>query len=465
MNLLENEQQFEKNKKTKTIMIIIIVSIILLLIISVGLIYLIYSIQQNMMKLTIDTKQIATFSDEMFLIEDDTIYISIKDFAPLVGYEAQNGDHKSEDKTKGYITNDYEEASFTLNSNKIYKTLLSGTDNEYYNLEKEIKMVNDKLYMSLEGVQIAATCTISYNKRNNQFTVYTLPYLVKYYTAKNKDIAIEDNFNNQKALLYQMMIVNNDNEKYGVRSLKTGKEIIGTKYESIEFVESTKDFIVTTDDRKVGILAADGSTKIQPEYDDIKQIDKDLNLYFVKNNSKYGVINQNGNIVIYLEYDKIGIDTTQYASNNIKNQYLLFDNCIAVQRDKKWGFFDKTGKQLTPIEYDNIGCVAGAQNNITSNNLLVIPKYEAIVIGKEKKYGIINSKGKELIPCVLDSLYSITSSGQDTYYMVQGEVRYDVIEYLEKYVFKTIETSINMNTETNTTANVTTNEVTSAETN
>lgn len=464
MNLIENEEVNARSKKSKNIMIIIIVLIILLTCLSAGLVYMIYDVQQNMTKLTIDRKQINSFAQDMFLIENDTVYISIKDFAKLVGYEVYNGDHTSEDATKGYIKNEYEEASYTLNSNKIYKTLLSEKDNEYYNLEKPIKMQNDKLYMSIEGMQIAATCAISYDAQNNQFSVFTLPYLAKYYTGIFNDSAVGDDkadFSNQKALLYNMIIVKNANNKYGVRSL-SNQEIIGTKYTSIKFVESTKEFIVKTDDGKMGILSSTGITKIQPTYDEIKQIDKDLNLYLVKSNNKYGVINQNGNIVIYLEYDKIGIDTAQFTSNEIKNQYLLFDNCIAVQRDKKWGFFDKTGKLIAPIEYDSIGCVLGTQTSKTSNNLLIIPEYEAIVVGKDKKYGVVNSLGETYIKCVLDSLYSITTSGQDTYYMVQNDKTYEVIDYFEQKGIKKPqrEEDIEVDASTSTTPQVNTNTVT-----
>lgn len=215
----------------------------------------------------------------------------------------------------------------------------------------------------------------------------------------------------------------------------------------------------------MGILLATGATKIQPNYDDIKQIDKDLNLYLVKNNNKYGVINENGNIVIFLEYDNIGIDLAQFASNQIKNQYVLFDNCIPVQRDKKWGFFDKTGKQIIPVEYDGLGCIVGTQNSRTANNLLIIPEYEAIVVEKDKKYGIIDSVGKKLIDCALDAIYSITSSGKDTYYMVQGETTVEVINWLERHGMKpkySGENNINLdeNQENNTVTNEpTTNEV------
>lgn len=462
MNLLESEEIIEKNRKRKTIMMIIIVCIVLLLGLSAGLLYMIYDVQKNMTKLTIDAKQISNFSDDMFLFEDGTIYVCIRDYAKLVGYDVYNGDHTSEDTTRGYIQNAYEEASFTLNSNKIYKTLLTGVDNEYFNLEKPIKMKNNKLYMTMEGVQIATNSVIAYNSANKQFTVFTLPYLALYYTEQNNDSAVGDekaDFSNQKALLYNMIVVKNTNNKYGVRSLDK-KEIIGTKYASIKFIESTEEFIVTTDDKKMGILSGTGMTKIEPSYDDIKQIDKDLNLYLVKTGSKYGIINQNGNIVIHPEYDSIGIDLTQFTSNRIKNQYLLFDNCIAVKRDRKWGIYDKTGKQIVPIEYDELGCISGTQSNRTSNNLLIIPEYEAIVVGKDKKYGLVNSVGKQLIGCVLDSMYSITSSGQDTYYMVQGAKTAEAFAQLERWGIKRPEQKIENDIEIDNQANKTTNETT-----
>lgn len=473
MNLIENEEYTKQTKRSKTIMMIIIVFIVLLLILSIGLMYMIYDIQKNMVKLTVDTKSIANFSEDMFLFEGENVYVSIKDFAKLVGYEVYNGDHTSEDTTKGYIQNTYEEASFTLNSDKLYKTLLTSSDNEYFDIDSPVKMQNNKLYMSLDGIKIATNTSIGYNASNKQFTVYTLPYLTKYYTQQFNDSAVGDekaDFSNQKALLYNMIVVKNANGNYGVRNLNK-QEIIGTKYTSIKFIESTKEFIVTTDDRKMGILLATGDTKIQPNYDDIKQIDKNLNLYLVKNNNKYGVINQNGNIVIFLEYDKIGIDIAQFTSNQIKNQYILFDNCIPVQRDRKWGLFDKTGKQIVPLEYDGLGCVIGTQSSRTANNLLIIPEYEGIVVEKNKKFGIIDSVGKKLIDCVLDSVYSITSSGKDTYYMVQNETTVEAINWFERHGIKpkyNLDNNMDLdeNQNTNTTGNKgTTNEIVNNTTN
>lgn len=460
MNLLENnEEQIEKARKTRTIMTIIIVLIVLLLLACGIILYAMSNIQKEMLKVSIDGKSKSNIASDLFLFEDDNIYISIKDFAKLVGYEGFNGDHKSEEQTKCYIQNEYEEASFELNSKKIYKKLVTSTDNEYYNLKEPVKMLNNKLYVTLEGMQIASNTIISYKAENNQFTVLTLPYLATYYTEKINNAIItgkDADFSNQKAVRYDLVVVRNEAGKYGVYGTdKTEK--IGTKYLGIKFVETTQDFIVTTDENKMGIIAKDGRTKIEPNYDSIKQIDKDLNYYLVENNKKQGIVNQMGNIVLHLEYSKIGVDISQFENNDIKNQYLLFDNCIPVQRDNKWGLFDKTGRQILPVEYDGLGCIAGTQASTAVKNLLIIPKYECIVVQKNEKFGLVNSLGKELLPCKLDSIYVETISGQDTYYMslANGEEA-NVIEFLEKNILKPEE----IQKDTNTVVNEVTNYVT-----
>lgn len=426
MNLLENEEVNKRSKFSKVTMAIISVIILILVGIAIWLGFIISDLQKNMVKLTIDAKKIKRFTSEMFLFENDTIYVSIKDFAPLVGYTVYKGDHKSENETMGYIQNAYEEASYTLNSNKIYKQLLTETDNEYYTIEKMVKMENEKLYMSLDGIQIATNSSIAYDETTKQFTVYTLPYLTTYYGAKNKDSVLLDDkadYTNKKAILYKMVVVQNANKQYGVRTID-GTEIIGAKYKSIKFMESTQDFIVTSDDNKMGIMSAEGKTKISANYDEIKQIQKDLKLYLVRNEKKYGVINQNENIILHIEYDSIGIDISKYEtnftySNHEKNRYVLFNNCIPVEKNSKWGIFDISGENLIPIEYDEIGCSKGSLNG-SKINLLMIPEYAAIVVRKGNQYGLVNHSGEEILRCVLDSFYIDIETGKALYKMEQG---------------------------------------------
>lgn len=461
-----NYEPTEEQLKAKKWMKIIGVILVILLLISIALIGLMYYIQETQLKITIDGKSNTKLQDILLIEESGKVYVPIRQFAAYVGYDSYSGDYKqyAEDETKCYVQCSHEVASFTMNSDKIYKLLTDGNDYEYFTIDEPVKMINGILYTTIEGAQKAFNIAFNYDQEKNQITIYTLPYLVTYWSSKNTNSAIagdEAIFSNQKALLYNMIIVKNTDEFYGVYDL-SGKEILGTKYASLEFVESTKEFIVTTPEKKMGIMAYDAktkiaNTKISPEYDEIKQIDKDTGLYLVTNNKKQGVINNSGNIVIYLEYDQIGVDSSKYSSNNIKNQYLLYDNCIPVKRDNKWGIFDKNGRKILNLEYDDLGCSVGVGttggNSVSTNNILLIPDYEGIVVKKAELYGVVDSQGKQLVPIALKSIYSTTSFGEDTYYMIYNEQVMNVISYIQKYV-KPINTNEGQNnTNTNSTEN------------
>lgn len=462
----------EKEQKSKKIMKIIIILIIILMVVSIILGVTIYFLKLQQFKFVVDGKNTAQ-TEGTFIIQEDKVYVSIKDIASIIGYKYYNGGYKqySEDVNKCYVENDNEVCTFEKDSNKIYKTSPGEVDYEYFTLDEPVKRINGKLYTTLSGIERACNLDTIYNKEQNKITIYTLPYLAKYYTENYNMSAVGTNFKNQKALLYGLLVVqdventnqNARNINYGIYST-SGEEIVGTKYSDIEFIESTEEFIVTTTEKKVGIITSDGETKVRPQYDSLKQIDKDLNLYLATSNGKQGVLEKNGKILIYLEYDKIGIDLTQFPSNDIKNSYLLYDNAIPVKQNGKWGLYDIKGNLILPIEYDGFGCVAGKSSDKTLNNILIIPDIEGIVVSKiyeledRKKftaYGIVNSSGKLMIPTSLETVYSITNNGRDEYTMIYNGDSIDILEYVREYGLDG-----NTNDQTNETTNELTNEIT-----
>lgn len=434
-----NEEQLKAKKMMKVIGIILV----LLLLVVIGLVALIYYMQSMQLKVYVDTKSNAKMKNIFVFDQDNNLYIPIRAFANYVGYGSGNGEYKqyAEDITKCYVESKEEIASFSLGSNKIYKIILDGNnDYEYYEINESIKMFNNQLYTTIEGAQIAFNISISYNQEQNQVNIYTLPYLVSYYTTKFQNAGIADkdaSFSNQKALLYNMLIIKNGNENYGVQTLD-GQEVLGMKYSNIKFVESAKEFVVTTMENKMGIMSYDAKIKIAPEYDEIKQIDKDSGLYLATKNKKQGVVNSNGSIVLYLEYDQIGVNSSQYMSNIIKNQYLLYNKCIPAKKNGTWELFDKTGKNIagSGTTYQELGCSVGGKNNgeENSNSVLLVPQYEGIVVGRNNVYGLIDSEGKSLLPIALQSIYSITSEGEETYYMLYNNQLMNVIDYIKKWV-------------------------------
>ena len=481
MNLLEDEQINTKSKNTKTIMIVIIVLIVFLVIISGVLLYLITTVENSTIKLNLDGQN-KTFADDMFLIEDDKLYIAIRDFGELMGYSSFNGDYKnrrySENTSDCYISSSDEIASYSLNSNTMYKKVTENEDYEYFDLDEPVRFQNNKLYVIAEGMEIGTNCIIDFNPDNNQITVYSLNYLISLYSPQFPNAAIiadDADFNNKKALRYGMVVIFNETDGYyGVYSTE-GNEIIGPKYTDLQFKEDSKEFTVTTDEGRMGILSSDGTTKIEPNYNEIKQISTDLDYYLVSNNDRYGVINHNGNIIIHLEYNQIGVDESRFNSNGIDNPYILFDNCIPVMQNNKWGLFDIHGNVILPVQYDQMGCVVGTQTAEIGNNVLVIPQYEAIVLGQGDKYGIYSALGEEYVQMALDTVYSQTIAGEEKYYMtftrqveengelVDRQETYDVDQYFERYVDVTLQNpqtpEINQNsivTNTTTDTNTTT---------
>lgn len=448
MEIIGTNQE-EKDRKTKKIMLWITIAIIMLFVISIILFITIYYLQEQLFKFYVDGEKTSVTTSDLFVYEGNTVYVSLKDIASMIGYKYYNGGYKeySEDIDKCYLEGANEICTFEKEENTIYKTPIDEIDYQYFTIEEPIKRMNNKLYITSEGLSLACNLKFYYEPEKNQITIYTLPYYASYYTQSNAYAAVANNFKNQKALLYGLLVtqdIENTSDKYaqnihyGISNLD-GQEIVGTKYTSIEFIESTQEFIVKTTENKVGIITADGDTKVQPQYDSLKQIDKDLNLYLATSNNKKGVIERNGKILIYLEYDEIGINSEPFQSNNIKNSYLLFGNSIPVKQNGKWGMYDKKGNLILPIEYDGLGCIV---NNSTSNNILIIPDIKAIVVAKQYEiennkpitlYGIVNYLGRELVPTGLETIYSTVTNGREEYTMVayQGE-SYNVIEYANK---------------------------------
>lgn len=375
------------------------------------------------------------------------VYVDIKAIAQYLGYSSHNGEYKldSEDTNKCWVECKNETASYFLNSNKISKVAPNSNDDyEDYLLEDPIVNRNGKLYSSIDGIKIGFNVTFNYNKSSNTIEIYTLPYLVNLYGTNLKNIGFEgtnSSFNNQKAILYNLFIVKKENNLYGVIN-GAGEEIISSKYKSIEFNESGKEFYVKNNSNKVGIVTNTGVTKINLIYDDISMIDKQSGLYIVKNGNKYGVLDNAGNIIIHLEYEKIGVDTSKFPSNNINNKYLLYESVIPVCQNNKWGLFNTKGENMVPVEFDEIGCTSGISGNSNANNLLIIPSYKLIVMGKnteasssKKQYAVYNNLGERLIPSRLDRVYSITSAGVDKYYMeFQGETL-DIEQYIKRVYY------------------------------
>ena len=271
--------------------------------------------------------------------------------------------------------------------------------------------------------------------------MYTLDNLAEIYAKSLSNSIInskEISFSNKKALKYDMAIVRNSSKLYGVQRISNGEMIIGTKYSDLKFIENTMDFIVTTPDKKQGIISVVKGKDIEPQYMEIKQLKDDLNLYLIQNDKgKYGVYNrEKQKNIIYPEYDFIGIEVDKFKNEKFENQYVLYENCIPCKKSidgiNKWELIDINGKKIIDQQFDEIGYVKGTGKNLKGENLLLIPEIESIIVNKDSMYGIVNSTGKLLVKIAMQQIYAESSEGKNTYYMVYNDQTLDVLESLKK---------------------------------
>lgn len=468
MNLIDESIDYKKKDNSKKIARIILIFIALIIIAIISVLGALMYIKNKELKLYIDGNVNDKVKNMMEVDDDGTVYFPVKDIASYLGYQSYNGEYtdKSEDASKCYVQNDNEIANFVLNSNKIYKLALENSDGNYnyYYANKPVKAINGKLYISSDALANAFNLSFTYDTDSNRVYIYTMPYLIESYSAKVLDYgydSISDNFINKKAVLNSMLVVTkNQGKSYAVIDLK-GNAIIEAKYDNIEYLENTGDFLVTSNN-KVGIISSKRETKVQLLYDSLELVDSDSGLFIAKKDNKYGIIDSKGNIKVYIEYDQIGIDNTKFEKNNIKNKYLLDNGMIPAKKDKYWGAFDKNGKTVLNFEYDSFGYTA--TSNREAINLLIIPDYNLMVVCQNKKYALVSSTGEMVIRPVLDDAYMTISSGKKYYYMNVSDRKIDIVEFLDEQSPNITKNSSN-ETNNNTTSENKTEENTSTETN
>ncbi len=460
MNIPGTDNTKKKDKKMLNVVKAIIIIVVVLLVLIGGLLVYMSQLKTSEFKVTVDNKQITSIPDDAFIIEGSNVKIQLKSIEKLLyGYSFRNGQYGrssqySEDRTSCYIQNDNEVASFAQNSRNIEKVVLNeggpalsvGEDAsikinyEEYEIENPVEMINDNLYISIEGLCVGCNIQAKYDTKTNTFVILTLPYVANYYNNEIQEAdVIGENavFSNQKALLYGWVVVKDEKGNVGVNDT-SNQMVIGKKYKAVKFIESTREFIVQTPEDKMGIMSigSQGSkTVINPSYDGILQINE--NLYLVRNTEKdtniekYGIINKNNKKVVDVEFDEIGLDMNQIAKYDVQNAYILYDDCIPVKKDNLWGFFSLSKEEfIVEPTYDEIGCIIGTSTSSAASNAILVPEYEGIIVKKDDKYGFINSSGKLLINLVATKYYENKVNGKTEYFFVFNDQEYNLIEFL-----------------------------------
>jgi len=154
--------------------------------------------------------------------------------------------------------------------------------------------------------------------------------------------------------------------------------IVGIVYCTIGYAQY-KELRIVSKDRKYGFADTTGKIVIPLDYDYVGEFSEGL--AYVELNDKLGFIDENGNVAIPIIYDNGG-------------KGLAFTEGLARvwlkgKKGGKYGFIDKSGKEVIKIKYYGAGFFSEGLAWVQLNN--------------SEEFGYINKAGKVVIPFIYQS--------------------------------------------------------------
>lgn len=415
-------------------------------------------------KLFVDGTQVP-IPNGFYRVIDGEIYVDLKQIGSLFGYDYTKGVYGefNENNDSCYMKNSFELIAVTAGADRYTKhTITDGENrkigtienvkikqkdgyNESFKLEKPIRFEDGILFVHQNNISEMFNIQVDWKEYRINF--YTLNYLEDFANRTMGGLGfvdLDDNFENLKALNYNLMIVGDGETKgtselYGVYNLSTGAEILSMKYDEITFVQNTQEFYITAANGTVGIFDKVGNTVIPlSEYEAISLLDEKNKLYLVEKDKEYGVLNKTGEELIYPQYDAIGIEIDDFISEEIDDGLLLFDKCIPVKKDGKYGLYSIGGKRLLETTYDGFGYISPVKTTSSGSeqSSILIPSYvgiNGIVVNLDEKYGIFDvNVGGLILPTVFDKIYSVKLEGERIYYGSYNGAELELSQFLKE---------------------------------
>lgn len=334
--------------------------------------------------------------------------VDIKDDSNAYILGAKNGKFGVYKNDKVLIKNEYQSISYNQ-TNKLF-VLEKSKKYGIATLEGNIIIPEQYNQIDIAGIYL-------YAKNGQETMVYN-----NNGTEANIDRNIEIlNTSNEK---YKIRINNGNGTKYGVIG-KDGKQIIEEQYNYIEYLYDNY-FIVSGEDSKLGVIDDKNNVKIKIENDSLQKLETANIIQAISNGNITRLYSKDMNkicemtdAIIEVNKDYIKISNTSEVKyfniegKELKNTDVYSSNTLfAVQKNGKWGFADKNGKEIVEAKYDRV----------TEFN-----EYGFAGIKKEGKWGAINKDGK----IVVEPSYEFKEDSQisfiGSYYQVKygfGEIYY-----------------------------------------
>ena len=121
---------------------------------------------------------------------------------------------------------------------------------------------------------------------------------------------------------------------------------------------------------------------------------------------------------ILTEYDQI-----EPIENIDKNNNVWYEkNILKVEKSGKYGLIDLTGKEVLPLEYDEISGLDGQENSI--------------IIKKDGKLGLVNDNGNIIIEANYKDIKTLGETYKEGYITVDENEKYGVVSATKKQILE-----------------------------
>lgn len=242
------------------------------------------------------------------------------------------------------------------------------------------------------------------------------------YVVEPKYKEVDFNFGSKTGLSY----VIDKNDKYGFIN-ENGKEIVLCKYDQAGSFENGYALIknkISEFEYKNGLLDSTGKEVIPIKYSRLDYYPNEKVLVAGENtSSNVGVLDLNGRVIIPFQYEfwSKGISKGIWPVGknnacgvvNMKNEtivpfiysmiesYSSVNNLAAAQKDGKYGFIDRSGKEIVPFTYESVW------------------NFDTYLSAKKDgKWGLIDMNNKIILPFEYSS---ISSAGKTTAWVIKKE--------------------------------------------
>lgn len=174
---------------------------------------------------------------------------------------------------------------------------------------------------------------------------------------------------------------------------------------------------------KWGVINQDGEEVIQPSYQEMIVIPDKTKEVFI---CTYNVNEENGTYqtkAVNSNNEEIltGYDQIEALDNMDKNGNVWYEkNVLRVKKNGKYGLIDLLGKEILPVEYDEITVLDGTENSILTK--------------KADKIGLVNDTGSIIIECNYKEIKKLGDTYKDGYITIDEQGKYGVISATKKQI-------------------------------